>query len=58
MVEALSVFEQTCSNQFFKNSSIILFFNKIDLLKTKLEAGVLFSTSFPEYKGTLFLYMP
>lgn len=50
--ESKNIFDTIVNNQFFKDSSIILFLNKTDLLAEKLKSG---ETSirwyFPEFSG-------
>lgn len=41
-VEAVELFEKTCNESAFKNSGMILFLNKSDLFKEKLQAGIPF----------------
>jgi len=50
MMEALSIFEQTCQTKWFTNASIILFLNKHDLFKEKIAKKDL-KCCFPEYNG-------
>lgn len=50
MQEALLLFESIMSLAWFKNSSIILFLNKIDLFKEKLVEKPV-SEYFPDYTG-------
>jgi guanine nucleotide-binding protein subunit alpha len=50
MQEALMLFESILSLQWFKKSSIILFLNKIDLFKAKLEEKPV-RDFFPDYSG-------
>ncbi|KAI9349774.1 guanine nucleotide binding protein, alpha subunit, partial [Obelidium mucronatum] len=49
ITEALNVFSSICNHPLFKETSVLLFLNKIDLLKAKLERGALVSDYFPEY---------
>ncbi|KAI0305474.1 G-protein alpha subunit [Multifurca ochricompacta] len=39
--DSLQLFTSTCSNKLLKNSSMVLMLNKTDLLKKKLQAGVM-----------------
>ena len=50
MQEALMLFESICNSQWFTKTSIILFLNKIDLLKQKLAASPV-KDYFPDYMG-------
>ncbi|KAI9813457.1 MAG: hypothetical protein M1827_004132 [Pycnora praestabilis] len=49
MQEALMLFESIVNSQWFNRSSIILFLNKIDLFKAKLESSRI-NKYFPDYK--------
>lgn len=50
MVDSLELFDSISNNQYFKNTSIILFLNKKDLFFRKLKS-VKLSDTFPEYTG-------
>jgi guanine nucleotide-binding protein subunit alpha len=50
MEEALGLFDSICNSVWFKNTSMILFLNKIDIFKEKLQQFPLHD-SFPEYNG-------
>jgi len=50
MLEALNLFDSVCNSRWFIKSSIILFLNKIDLFKQKLNESPV-SDFFPDYKG-------
>ena len=50
MVESMKLFESICNNKWFVKTSIILFLNKKDLFKEKIEKSPL-STYFPNYEG-------
>uniref|UniRef100_A0A6A7G080 G-protein subunit alpha 2 n=1 Tax=Hirondellea gigas TaxID=1518452 RepID=A0A6A7G080_9CRUS len=50
LTEALAVFREIVNSQWFNNSEMILFLNKRDLFKEKLQ-NVPLSTYFPEYEG-------
>ncbi|KAG2389190.1 hypothetical protein C9374_014590 [Naegleria lovaniensis] len=50
MQESLRIFEEIANNQYFKHTSILLFFNKKDLFLKKLEKNPI-SVFFPDYKG-------
>ncbi|KAJ3445234.1 guanine nucleotide-binding protein subunit alpha [Anaeramoeba flamelloides] len=50
MHESLNLFDQTANGKFFKSKNCILLFNKIDLLKEKIEKIGL-KICFPKYKG-------
>ncbi|KAJ5071270.1 guanine nucleotide-binding protein g(o) subunit alpha [Anaeramoeba ignava] len=49
--ESISLFHEICTSPWFMNSSIILFLNKKDIFKSKIEKYDL-SQVFKEYKGT------
>ncbi|KAG4302079.1 hypothetical protein PCK1_001638 [Pneumocystis canis] len=48
MQEALVLFDSICNSQWFINTSIILFLNKIDLFKVKLHVSLI-SNYFPDF---------
>lgn len=50
MTEALTLFDSICNSRWFVNTSLILFLNKVDLFKIKLEKSPL-GKYFPEYTG-------
>lgn len=50
MVEALTLFNDIVNNQFFANSSMMLFLNKKDLFMSKIQK-VSIKDSFPEFDG-------
>lgn len=50
MQESLRIFEEIANNQYFKHTSILLFFNKKDLFLKKLEKNPI-SVFFSDYKG-------
>jgi len=50
MTEALELFNDIVNNEYFKDSSMILFLNKRDLFETKVQK-VKISDSFPEFTG-------
>ncbi|KAI8074789.1 guanine nucleotide-binding protein subunit alpha [Gongronella butleri] len=50
MQEALTLFDSICNSRWFVKTSIILFLNKIDIFKEKLEKHAL-CDSFPDYTG-------
>ncbi|KAJ3443997.1 guanine nucleotide-binding protein subunit alpha [Anaeramoeba flamelloides] len=50
MHESLNLFKETVNNNYFKNKNCIVLFNKIDLLKEKIEKIDL-KACFPKYKG-------
>ena len=50
MQEALMLFESICNSQWFIQTSIILFLNKIDLFKEKLPQSPV-KKYFPDYQG-------
>ncbi|KAJ3069809.1 hypothetical protein HDU98_007139, partial [Podochytrium sp. JEL0797] len=49
MVESLNVFKSMCNHPMFKSTAIILFMNKIDLFRTKLETAMI-ADHFPEFE--------
>ncbi|KAL9547540.1 hypothetical protein MBANPS3_006115 [Mucor bainieri] len=51
MKESLLLFDSICNSKWFKKTSIILFLNKIDIFREKIEHNHLLSDTFPEYKG-------
>ncbi|KAI8059361.1 putative Gpa2-guanine nucleotide-binding protein alpha-2 subunit [Gongronella butleri] len=50
MHEALMLFDTICNSPWFVNTSMILFLNKIDILKEKINVSPV-SRWFPDYKG-------
>jgi GTPase SAR1 family protein len=50
MNDAIQLFRSICNHELFKNTSIILFLNKIDILQNKLTVAQL-KDYFPDYKG-------
>jgi len=53
MTEALNLFEEICGIEHFKNTSIILFLNKMDLFTAKFESHPIASVpSFEDFSGT------
>ncbi|XP_062276020.1 guanine nucleotide-binding protein G(o) subunit alpha-like isoform X2 [Scomber scombrus] len=50
MHESLKLFDSICNNKWFKDTSIILFLNKMDLFEKKISKSPL-SICFPEYTG-------
>ncbi|ORY49752.1 guanine nucleotide binding protein, alpha subunit [Rhizoclosmatium globosum] len=50
MTESLNVFKSMCNHPMFKSTAIILFMNKIDLFRTKLETAMI-TNYFPEFQG-------
>jgi GTPase SAR1 family protein len=50
MVESLILFDEVCNSRYFQEKDIILFFNKVDLFKEKIERQDL-KISFENYKG-------
>lgn len=51
MEESMNVFSDIIGSRWFKKSDVILFLNKSDLLKQKLEEGAEIGEHFPEYVG-------
>ncbi|KIY49656.1 G-alpha-domain-containing protein [Fistulina hepatica ATCC 64428] len=47
--DSLTLWKQICQNKLLANASIILFFNKRDVLETTLKAGVQVKTYVPSY---------
>ena len=54
MFDAIQLFRSICNHDLFKNTSIILFLNKIDILQNKL-TFVQLKDYFPDYKGIFYL---
>jgi GTPase SAR1 family protein len=50
MKESLLLFDEVCNSQWFKNTAFILFLNKVDLFKEKIEKVDL-KICFPNYTG-------
>eukprot|EP01105_Mastigella_eilhardi_P025253 TRINITY_DN681_c0_g1_i10.p1 TRINITY_DN681_c0_g1~~TRINITY_DN681_c0_g1_i10.p1 ORF type:complete len:304 (-),score=86.43 TRINITY_DN681_c0_g1_i10:1896-2807(-) len=50
MFESLKLFKEICNNKYFSDTAMILFFNKTDIFKQKLEKVDL-GVCFPDYKG-------
>lgn len=50
MQESLALFDSICNSRWFVKTSIILFLNKIDLFKQKIETSDI-STYFPDFTG-------
>lgn len=52
MVEALQLFDETCNNEYFIDSSFIIFFNKRDLFEEKLKSRTIKSVAhFADFNG-------
>lgn len=51
MRESLLLFDSICNSKWFKKTSIILFLNKTDIFREKIEHNHLLSETFPEFKG-------
>lgn len=51
LMESLKLFDEMVNCEHFKNTPVILFLNKEDLLREKLEKGQTIATIFPEYTG-------
>jgi len=49
--ESLQLFDEMINNEQFKNTAVILFLNKEDLLREKLGKGHSLAKAFPEYTG-------
>ncbi|KNZ48317.1 guanine nucleotide binding (G protein), alpha [Puccinia sorghi] len=50
MAEAATLFDSICNSQWFRQTQMILFFNKIDLFKAKLLTSPI-KNRFPDYEG-------
>lgn len=50
MHESVKLFEEICNCRYFRNTSIILFFNKDDLFRKKIETVDL-NVAYPDYTG-------
>jgi hypothetical protein len=50
MQEALMLFESISNSRWFTRTGLVLFLNKMDLFKTKLETSPI-SEYFPDYEG-------
>ena len=50
MFESMKLFERICNNKLFTITSIIVFFNKIDIFKDKIKFSPL-TVCFPEFQG-------
>jgi hypothetical protein len=50
MYESMKLFDSVTNNQWFKNTSIILFLNKKDIFEQKIRTSPL-TICFPEYNG-------
>ena len=55
MVESLRLFQSICNNRWFKEASMIVFLNKVDVFEAKITDpdGVPLSECFPHYRGCL-----
>jgi len=51
MTESLKLFGEICNNKYFEQTSIILFLNKTDLFKEKLDRQIDPKVAFPNYNG-------
>jgi guanine nucleotide-binding protein subunit alpha len=52
MEEAMFIFKQVANSDYFLNSVIILFFNKMDLFREKVNSGINpIRRYFPDYRG-------
>jgi len=49
--EALKLFHEICKSKWFSNTVMILFLNKEDIFRQKLEAGKSIKVAFPDYDG-------
>jgi guanine nucleotide-binding protein subunit alpha len=50
MYEALNLFESVCNSKWFRKTSVILFLNKTDVFKSKIQRSPI-SNYFPDYRG-------
>ncbi|KAK3824628.1 MAG: guanine nucleotide binding protein, alpha subunit [Benniella sp.] len=50
MEEAMMLFDQVCNSQWFVDTSIILFMNKMDIFKSKIKYSSI-KAYFPDYEG-------
>ncbi|KAJ3050138.1 guanine nucleotide-binding protein subunit alpha, partial [Quaeritorhiza haematococci] len=50
VIESMTLFENISSHPLFRNTAIILFFNKIDLFREKLQRGVMIKKYFPSFE--------
>ncbi len=53
MHESLKVFTEHCNSEFFRDTAMILFLNKDDLFKEKINRGVNLNVCFPDFKVPL-----
>ena len=52
MLEALGIFDQVVNSKYFVKAAVILFLNKIDLFREKLQSGLSpISRYFPDFHG-------
>lgn len=51
MQESLLLFEEICNCKWFRDTSVILFLNKVDLFEEKLRRGADLRVCFPDYNG-------
>ena len=51
MVESVNIFDTIINHKYFRKVAVILFLNKSDLLKEKVEQGVKIINWFPGFKG-------
>jgi GTPase SAR1 family protein len=49
--EALKLFHEICKSKWFSNTLMILFLNKEDIFRQKIESGKSIKTAFPDYDG-------
>lgn len=55
MEESLKLFDAICNSQWFRNTFMILFFNKMDLFREKLQT-IKFGDHVPGYYGLFSFY--
>jgi len=51
MHEALKLFHEVCTSKWFTKTAIMLFLNKSDLFREKMESGKSIKVCFPDYDG-------
>jgi hypothetical protein len=50
MMESILLFDETVNSRFFRNTPIIIFFNKDDIFREKVQ-NIDLNCCFPDYKG-------
>jgi len=51
MTESINLFAEVSNSKWFIDTPIMLFLNKCDLFKEKIERGISIKSAFPDYKG-------